>query len=88
MFRSYLTDRIQCVKIRNTLSSHKHVTIGVPQGSILGPLLFILYINDLPNISKDITCLSYADDTAIIFKNKDPYKLQNIVDTVTREMLD
>ena len=88
MLRSYLTDRIQCVKIRNTLSTFKQVTIGVPQGSILGPLLFILYINDLPNISKDITCLSYADDTAIIFKNKDPKKLQNIVDTVTHKMYD
>ena len=46
-FRSYLSDRSQLVEIQGTVSSLKKITCGVPQGSILGPLLFILYINDI-----------------------------------------
>ena len=79
---SYLSGRKQCVKIRNAFSSYKDVTMGVPQGSILGPVLFILYINDLPNLSADMTCLSYADDTAILFKGKSSDQLQVTVNEV------
>lgn len=79
MLSSYLYDRKQSVKIHNTYSSLTKVKMGVPQGSILGPLLFLLYINDLPLLSSDMTCLSYADDTAIIFKSKDLYTLQTTV---------
>ena len=85
---SYLSERTQCVKIRNTVSAYKEVTMGVPQGSILGPILFILYINDLPNISNDMTCLSYADDTAIIFKNKCITHLQLTVNTLLLSITD
>ena len=76
MLSSYLTGRTQCVKVRDKCSNYRNVTMGVPQGSILGPILFIVYINDLPNLSSDMTCLSYADDTAIIFKNKSSTQLQ------------
>ena len=65
-FRSYLTDREQYVSICNKYSSKKFLNYSVPQGSILGPLLFLVYINDLPNISKLAKFILYADDANII----------------------
>ena len=85
---SYLTGRTQSVKIRNSYSTYKDITMGVPQGSILGPILFIIYINDLPKLSTDMTCLSYADDTALLFKNKDISHLQTMVDALLVRLLD
>ena len=69
-FDSYLENRRQCVDVSGTRSEFLPVTCGVPRGSILGPLLFLIYINDM-NIS--ITCkLSlYADDSALLFSHRD-----------------
>ena len=85
---SYLHERTQQVKIRNSCSSFRNITMGVPQGSILGPILFIIYLNDLPKISDEMTCLSYADDTAIIFKNKSSSHLQVTVDKLLLRISD
>ena len=62
-FRSYLTERYQYVDYNGASSSPKLLTIGVPQGSILGPLLFIIYMNDIHTVSNSLNFILYADDT-------------------------
>jgi hypothetical protein len=62
----YLTNRKQYVQIQDTKSSQLDINIGVPQGSILGPFLFLVFVNDLPNCSNNTKFITYADDTTLI----------------------
>ena len=74
-FESYLTNREQQCNVNGELSSNKIITCGVPQGSILGPLLFLLYINDLPDCLKSTNPCMYADDTQIFSPSYDANEL-------------
>ncbi len=65
LFKSYLSNCKQYVEFKDTASSLLDITAGVPQGSIFGPLLFIIYINDMANVSKIFYSIIYADDTTL-----------------------
>ena len=65
-FKSYLSNRLQYVDINGSISLMQHITTGVPQGSILGPLLFLIYMNDLPNVSPLFKYILFADDTSLL----------------------
>ena len=69
-FADYLTNRKQFVSIHNSNSSLSNITCGVPQGSILGPILFLIYINDLNNVSKKLRSIMFADDTNLFMTGK------------------
>ena len=74
-FESYLTNREQQCSINGELSSNKVISYGVPQGSILGPLLFLSYINILPDCLKSTIPVMYADDTQISSSSNDANEL-------------
>ena len=70
LIESYLTDREQCVQVNNSTSDFDKISHGVPQGSILGPLFFLRYINDIANSSSLLSFYLFADDTTIFLADK------------------
>ena len=83
---SFLADRVQRVKVNNSCSTWRDVTSGVPQGSVLGPVLFLIFINDLPEGIKT-NCKLFADDSKIYGKAEtveDRNRIQEDIDTCYR----
>ena len=78
--RNYLYERKQYVRVRinGKESSKEIINHGVPQGSILGPLLYIIYVNDFVNSSNILKKILFADDTNLLLSHKDPFLLQLI----------
>ena len=82
-FQSYLTKRTQFVSISGKDSYPLDITFGVPQGSVLGPLLFLLFINDLPNASKHLKFYLFADDTNLYY---DSETLDDVIKKVNKRL--
>ena len=78
-FESYLYNRNQVVKIGDTISSSQTIICGIPQGSTLGPLLFLLYINDLPNCSSKLSFRIFADDTNMFYTSNNLRNLESVM---------
>lgn len=74
---SYLSGRMQCVKINNSFSNYRPVTSGVPQGSVLGPLLFAIYINDMQDLICHSDCFLFADDSKLLCTSSDSISLHD-----------
>ena len=87
LLKSYLNERKQYVSINGIDSEVRDVTCGVPQGSSLGPLLFLIYINDFRTCLSETGCGHFADDTFIIFSSKTPKTIETIVNTELKSVV-
>ena len=88
-FASYLLGRQQTTQIGAKNISKKEVILsGVPQGSVLGPLLFLVYINDISNSSDQLKIYLFADDTNLLYADKNLRELENKVNTELSKIYD
>ena len=84
-FQDYLHDRKQRVVLNNSSSSFCNVSAGVPQGSVLGPLLFVLYINDIADKLTSL-CRLFADDTSFNYSGNDGEQIKSVIDRDLKEL--
>ena len=78
-FKSYLSDRRQFCRVNGMDSEVRHIETGVPQGSCLGPLLFLIDINDLPQAVQDSVVSMYADVTSLCYRSSDITQLNEAI---------
>ena len=78
-FCSYLSDRVQSTQIGPNISKKTGVLCSVPQGSVLGPLLFLIYVNDIYMSSNKMSFYLFADDTNLLYADKNLITIENIV---------
>ena len=81
--KSYLTNKKQFVSFNNVPSSNKPITCGVPQGSMLGPLIFLLHINDIVNLSPPLFTILYADDSNLFLTGNN---VATLIDIMNKEL--
>ena len=86
LFESYLTNRSQKCKVNGELSNSSPLTWGIPQGSSLGPFLFLIYINDLPNCLDMAQPRMFADDTSVSFASDSLDEIQNVINSELKNL--
>ena len=86
-FCSYLSNREQYVSVNGHISETLQIRCGVSQGSVLGPLLFLIYINDPPSVNKCLTFYLVADDTNIYFEESDLFMPQKVVNRELKHVI-
>ena len=86
--RSYLSDRVQSTQIERDISNKQPMTCGVPQDSVLGPLLFLLYVNDIHKSSDKLAFYLFADDTNLLCADKNLRTLELVVNLEFHKVYD
>ena len=83
-FKSYFSNKKQYFSVKNSSSSMSNITLGIPQGSVLGPVLFLLYINEMHRSSDQMPFVHFADNTTVFASDSD---INNVHASVNRELV-